>query len=148
RGRPPVSAALPLPAAAERRCAASGVEAMAGGAGLAEMAWVLLPMARQSLLPDQHVAFLVHGHPLPGNAFPLHVCAIVVIQTTLALKGRRGHATVSVAEVDDIIQHRIKVPHRPSTCASATSACGGQKVIAMVRHRLMATDSLVRACSH
>src|SRR5215510_10974972 len=34
---------------------------------------------------------------------------------------------------DDTIIH-----HRPSTCASAASACGSQKVIAMSRYRAMA----------
>jgi hypothetical protein len=43
----------------------------------------------------------------------------------------RGEA---LEERDDLIKHDIKVHHRPSTCASAASAWGGQKVVAMVRY--------------
>jgi type I restriction enzyme R subunit len=33
--------------------------------------------------------------------------------------------------VDHLIEHRIKVHHRPSTCASAASAWGSQKVMSI-----------------
>ena len=37
--------------------------------------------------------------------------------------------------------------HRPSTCASAASAWGSQKVMSMARYSSMAADSSARACS-
>src|SRR5262245_47851848 len=103
---------------------------------------------RASLLkPDQHCAFLVHGHPLHLDEFHLQVGEIVVLQTKLALKGPIGHATVPAEELDDLFQHRIKVHHRPSICASAASAWGSQKVMSMLRYSSMAVDSSARACS-
>jgi hypothetical protein len=39
------------------------------------------------------------------------------------------------------------VPHRPSTCASAASAWGSQKVMSMARYRSMAVVRAARACS-
>ena len=34
----------------------------------------------------------------------------------------------------DLVEHRIEVHHRPSTCASAASAWGSQKVMSMARY--------------
>jgi hypothetical protein len=38
-------------------------------------------------------------------------------------------------------------PYDPSTCVSAASACGSQKVIAMARYSAVAAESSVRARS-
>ena len=45
-----------------------------------------------------------------------------------------------------LVEHSY-IHHQPSTCASAASAWGSQKVMSMARYSAMAADSSVRACS-
>jgi hypothetical protein len=47
----------------------------------------------------------------------------------------------------DLDYDGLVVHHRPSTCSSAASAWGSQKVISMARYSSMAVDSSARACS-
>jgi hypothetical protein len=61
------------------------------------------------------------------------------------LKGPIGHSTTTAKEVYDLIKHRIKVHHRPSTCASAASASGRQKVISTDWDIAIAVVSAARA---
>ncbi len=65
----------------------------------------------------------------------------------LALQRPIGHPPSLLEQLDDLVEHRIKVHHRPSTCASAASAWGSQKVMSMARYSSMAVDSSARACS-
>ena len=65
----------------------------------------------------------------------------------LQLQRPIGHPPSLLEQLDDLVEHRIEVHHRPSTCASAASAWGSQKVMSMARYSSMAVDSSARACS-
>jgi hypothetical protein len=72
---------------------------------------------------------------------------LLVIQVELDLQRSIGHPSSAAEEVDHLIEHRVEVHYRPSTCASAASVCGNQKVMSIPRYISIAVDSAVRACS-
>jgi hypothetical protein len=75
------------------------------------------------------------------------VCEQLIIQGKLPLQGAIGHPSSAAKQVNHLIEYRIEIHHRPSTCASAASAWGSQKVMSMARYRSMAADSSARAGS-
>jgi hypothetical protein len=80
--------------------------------------------------------------PLVGvEQFFFEGVKLLVIEVELDLQGAIGHPAPLSEENQDVVEHSIKVHHRPSTRASAASAWGSQKVIAMARYRVMATVS-------
>ena len=51
----------------------------------------------------------------------------------LSFEGAIGNPPTLVEEFPHIIEQLIKVHYRPSTCATAASASGNQKVMSMAR---------------
>ena len=90
-------------------------------------------MLHHSPGPDQHAALLIHGHALSVDEFVLKGFAGLVVDLQLQLQRPIRHASPAPKQLDDLGDHRIKVHHRPSTCASAASAWGSQKVMSMAR---------------
>jgi hypothetical protein len=84
--------------------------------------------------PDQHVAVLVRGDPLGLDELLLQIVEDVVVQVELAFEGAIGDPAPPSEEFLDVVEQRVEVHHRPPTCASAASAWGSQKVIAMARY--------------
>src|SRR4029453_10390127 len=77
----------------------------------------------------------------------LEVCEQLIIQAKLSLQRAIRYPPAAAQQGDHLIEHRIKVHYRPSTRASADSASGSHKVIAMERYNSMAVESSARACS-
>jgi hypothetical protein len=71
----------------------------------------------------------------------------LVIQAKLELQRPIGDPATLGEEGLDLVEHIIEVHHCPSTCASAASVSGSQKVISMDWYISMAVDNVVRACS-
>ena len=84
-------------------------------------------------LPNEHLALLVGGQLLGMDEFVLQGLNGLVIQLELQFQRPIGHTSATLEEGDNLIQHDVKVHHRPSTCASAASACGSQKLISMTQ---------------
>src|SRR5262245_49618242 len=97
--------------------------------------------------PDQHVTVLVHSHALGFEELLLQIVEDLIVQLELAFKGAVGDSPTLAEEFHNLIEHHVEVHQRPSTCASAASTSGSQKVIAMARYRSMAVARAVRACS-
>jgi hypothetical protein len=83
--------------------------------------------------PDQHVAVLIHGDPPGFDELLLQVVEDVIVQLELTFEGAIGDSASPSEEFEDIVEQRVEVHHRPSTCASTASACGSQKVMSMAR---------------
>ena len=66
---------------------------------------------------------------------------------SLELQRVIGHPAAPLEEGADLVEDGIQSHHDSSTCASAASAWGSQKVISIVRYSAMAADSSGRACS-
>jgi hypothetical protein len=75
--------------------------------------------------PDQHPAILTHGHVLGVDEFVLERLDRVIVHLELQLQGPIGHTPTVPQQGENLLDHGIKVHHRPSTCASAASAWGG-----------------------
>jgi hypothetical protein len=73
--------------------------------------------------------------------FFLEGVELLVIQVELDLQGAIGHPSPLSEESQDVVEHLIEVHHRPSTCASAASVWGSQKVMSIVRYISIAVDS-------
>jgi hypothetical protein len=82
-----------------------------------------------------HICIVERGSA--GNAF---AGASVMPSTTLV-------AGLRVEQCKHLGHDGVVVHHRLSTCASAASVCGNQKVISIPRYISIAVDSAVRACS-
>ena len=72
---------------------------------------------------------------------------VCVIQVKLSLERPVGDPSTALQQLDDLVDHRKEVHHRPSTCASAASASGSQRVIAIDWYNAMAAANPVRASS-
>jgi hypothetical protein len=75
------------------------------------------------------------------------VCEQLIVRGKLSLHRVIRHPFAAAQRRDHMIEHRIKVHHRPSTCASVASAWGSHKVISMARYHSMAADNSACACS-
>ena len=71
----------------------------------------------------------------------------LVIELQTQFEDPIGQALLLLEERDDLRQDGIIVHYRSSTCASAASVCGSQKVISIARYSARAADRAVRACS-
>src|SRR4029453_5648754 len=87
----------------------------------------------------------VRGHALGFDEFILQHLKGLVIQLELKLQRAVGDPSSLSEERQDLVEHCVKIHHRPSTCASAASASGSQKVMSMVRYSLIAGSSSARA---
>src|SRR5215211_4295471 len=79
--------------------------------------------------------------------FSREVCEQLIIQGKLSLQRPIGYPPAAAQQGDHLIEHRIEIHHRPSTCASAASAWGSQNVMSMARYHSMAVDNSGCACS-
>ena len=79
---------------------------------------------------------MLHPSDMGRISYPLTCCPCAQDMTRALLPLEKNHNVV--AEV-------IKLYYGSSTCASAASAWGSQKVISMVRYNSMAVDSAARA---
>ena len=95
-----------------------------------------------------------HESDLHSRAYE-HTPDMVGICSTGALfPGRSGDAPLTTMARGLLLeggtrrcQNRIRVHYCPSTCASAASVWGSQKVMSMARYISMAVDRAARACS-
>src|SRR6266511_2492287 len=84
--------------------------------------------------PDQALVMILLDRIVRIAKFSPEVCEQLIIQGKLPLQRAIGHPPTAAQQGDHLIEHRIKVHHRPSTRASAASARASQKVIAMARY--------------
>src|SRR5512132_4132184 len=71
----------------------------------------------------------------------------VVIELQPEFEDAIGEALVLLEERNDLLEDGVIVHHRPSTCASAASACGSQEAISIARYNSTAVDNSRCACS-
>jgi hypothetical protein len=83
--------------------------------------------------PDQHPAIFIHGDVLGVDEFVLERFDGVIVQLQPELQGQIGHTPPASEEGRDLLDHGIKVHHRPSTCDSVASTWGSQKLMSMAR---------------
>ena len=74
-------------------------------------------------------------------------CSWRAIQGKLPLERTIRRPALPLEERNDLRQHVIEVHQHPSTCASAASVSGSQKVISIDRYISMAVDNAIRAGS-
>src|SRR2546422_3148424 len=71
----------------------------------------------------------------------------LLIEDELHLERPIRRPAAAREQLDYLVHDGKQVHHRPSTCASAASARGSQKVMSMAPYNSMAVDSSARACS-
>src|SRR5262249_25454440 len=81
--------------------------------------------------PDPDPAGVIHGQPARLHEVFLPILDIVVIQAKLPLERPIRRPALPLEKRNDLSEHVIEVHHRPSTCASAASVWGSQKVISI-----------------
>src|SRR5207245_8672848 len=92
-----------------------------------------------------HLSCLVHGQALGLEEFIFQGLQGLVVQLELHLERAVRHPTAPAEEVHHLVEYLVEVHHHPSTCASAASAWGSQKVMSMARYRAIAADRAARA---
>src|SRR5262249_52845920 len=97
--------------------------------------------------PDEHAAPFIHRQLFGVNQVVFEVFQGLVIELQPALEDPIGHALLLLQQREHLGQDSLVVHYRPSTCASAASVSGSQKVMSMAWYISMAVDNAVRACS-
>src|SRR5262249_36777383 len=97
--------------------------------------------------PDQDSSCFIDGQLFGIDEVFLKRFQCLVIKLEAQFEDPIGQALFLLEEGEHLGQDGIIVHHRPSTCASAASVWGSQKIISMAPYRAMAADSAVRACS-
>ena len=81
--------------------------------------------------PDEHFAVFIHRQLFGIDEIIFEVFQERIIELQLAFEDPIGDTLLPLEEGKDLCQNGIVVHHRPSTCASAASVSGSQKVISM-----------------
>src|SRR5262249_38907597 len=97
--------------------------------------------------PDEHSAVFIHRQFLRIDEVFFERFQCVVIELKAQFEDPIGQTLFPLQEIEHLCQDSIVVHQRPSTCASAASVCGSQKIISIDRYISMAVDNSVRACS-
>jgi hypothetical protein len=81
--------------------------------------------------PDEDFTFFIDGQSFGIDEVVFEDFQEVVIDLELELEDTVGHTALALQQLHGLCTDGSKVHHRPSTCASAASVCGSQKVMSM-----------------